>query len=597
MCGSASYGNGCTHPPGAWSAAPTRFQPPRDDGHPAVTARSAALARALRAKSPALHPYSNRIVAIWITGPYTPLDRRGDAGGRHCGQSSFLTRALAAQVDNQLEHDVDGRERSRSARLASFAELSAASSLSADRRRRRAAARERVPERNADRGPTRSQRRRLARRHRPHHPGRLRGIRMTFELLVSTRKGLVIGRSEDRQRWEFSDTHFMGWQIDYAVRDPRNGRHPRRREPHAVGPAHPPFRRRRRHLAGSSSPGVPRRDLQLLRLGSGDGLAAATEEPTKLRSSVSGPSSPAQPPCRVILYAGIDPAALFVSNQRRRFVGADAAHSGSTSTRPMWVPGAAGMTLHHVAIAEDDPQHLYVGISSAGVFESLDGGATWAARNKGCIAEHLPGGRAGGRASVCTRYTSTRRTAIACSSSTTPASTAPMTAAHSGSPIHEGLPGEFGFASTIDPANPDAFYVIPLQFDQARVPADGDLRVYRTRDAGTSWEPLGDGLPDGHVLQGVYRQALTNDGVTELRPVWVSTSEPAAGTCTRRTTAASNGPRSWTTWRRSRRSAAPRSASSIKRVGRPASDLPLHEHRHDDVHEGVVAHRADHPGA
>ena len=47
---------------------------------------------------------------------------------------------------------------------------------------------------------------------------------MTYELLVSTRKGLLIGTSDDRAAWDFGDTHFAGWQVDYAVRDPRHGR-------------------------------------------------------------------------------------------------------------------------------------------------------------------------------------------------------------------------------------------------------------------------------------------------------------------------------------------------------------------------------------
>ena len=81
--------------------------------------------------------------------------------------------------------------------------------------------------------------------------------------------------------------------------------------------------------------------------------------------------------------------------------------------------------------------------------------------------------------------------------------------------IGAGLPGEFGFASTIDPNDGDTFYVIPLHEDQARVPAEGKLRVYRTADAGETWQPLSDGLPQEHVLQGVYRQALCNDATAD----------------------------------------------------------------------------------
>lgn len=43
-------------------------------------------------------------------------------------------------------------------------------------------------------------------------------------LLVSTRKGLLVGRSSaGRSEWEWSGLQFSGWVIDYTVRDPRSG--------------------------------------------------------------------------------------------------------------------------------------------------------------------------------------------------------------------------------------------------------------------------------------------------------------------------------------------------------------------------------------
>ena len=38
-------------------------------------------------------------------------------------------------------------------------------------------------------------------------------------------------------------------------------------------------------------------------------------------------------------------------------------------------------------------------------------------------------------------------------------------------------------------------YIVPIQSDEFRVVPEAKLRVYRTRDAGQSWEPLTDGLP------------------------------------------------------------------------------------------------------
>jgi len=41
-------------------------------------------------------------------------------------------------------------------------------------------------------------------------------------------------------------------------------------------------------------------------------------------------------------------------------------------------------------INRDNSDHIYVGISCAGVFETLDGGLTWEPKNKGLKADFLP---------------------------------------------------------------------------------------------------------------------------------------------------------------------------------------------------------------
>ena len=53
-------------------------------------------------------------------------------------------------------------------------------------------------------------------------------------------------------------------------------------------------------------------------------------------------------------------------------------------------------------------------------------------------------------------------------------------------PIMAGLPADFGFPLVVDPADPDSAFVIPLIADADRVTPDGRLRVFHTRDAGAS---------------------------------------------------------------------------------------------------------------
>lgn len=49
-----------------------------------------------------------------------------------------------------------------------------------------------------------------------------------------------------------------------------------------------------------------------------------------------------------------------------------------------------------------------------------------------------------------------------------------------------------------------------------RMPRDGALAVYRTRDAGTSWTALTHGLPQHDFHQSIYRQALATDTLHPL---------------------------------------------------------------------------------
>jgi hypothetical protein len=48
---------------------------------------------------------------------------------------------------------------------------------------------------------------------------------LAYELLICTRKGLLIGRSNaDRSQWELGAPQFLGQQVDFARRDLRDGR-------------------------------------------------------------------------------------------------------------------------------------------------------------------------------------------------------------------------------------------------------------------------------------------------------------------------------------------------------------------------------------
>ncbi|MEZ5319344.1 MAG: hypothetical protein R2752_18230 [Vicinamibacterales bacterium] len=77
--------------------------------------------------------------------------------------------------------------------------------------------------------------------------------------------------------------------------------------------------------------------------------------------------------------------------------------------------------------------------------------------------------------------------------------------------IANGVPSDFGFAMAMDPHDADTVYIVPIESDMFRCTPEGKLRVYRTRDAGASWEPLTGGLPQEQALETILRDGMSTD--------------------------------------------------------------------------------------
>jgi len=69
---------------------------------------------------------------------------------------------------------------------------------------------------------------------------------------------------------------------------------------------------------------------------------------------------------------------------------------------------------------------------------------------------------------------------------------------------------KIGFPVVVHPHEPDTVYVFPLGGGDGRYPPDAKARVWRSQDAGKSWEALGEGLPDQFYV-GVMRDAMSAD--------------------------------------------------------------------------------------
>ncbi|HRQ22407.1 MAG TPA: hypothetical protein PLF42_03170, partial [Anaerolineales bacterium] len=77
--------------------------------------------------------------------------------------------------------------------------------------------------------------------------------------------------------------------------------------------------------------------------------------------------------------------------------------------------------------------------------------------------------------------------------------------------IGEGkLPTRFGFPIVVHPAEPKTIYVVPEESDEFHISIDGKLAVWRSRDAGESWQKMTKGLPKTAYVD-VLREAMATD--------------------------------------------------------------------------------------
>lgn len=218
-----------------------------------------------------------------------------------------------------------------------------------------------------------------------------------------------------------------------------------------------------------------------------------------------------------VLWAGVAPAALFRSEDGGRTWSINRG-LWNVPGREKWNPGAGGLCLHSISTWPGDPEKLAVGISAAGVWITEDRGETWQRGFDGLVPRYIPDDAREGAADLCVHnmHRSPQRPErlfLQFHGGVYRSDDAGSSWIDIGS--DGGLPSDFGFPLAIDPRDPDRAFVIPLRGDFDRVTPDGKVRVYETTDAGETWRPLGNGLPDEAYLT-VLRQALAQDGEDPL---------------------------------------------------------------------------------
>jgi photosystem II stability/assembly factor-like uncharacterized protein len=212
------------------------------------------------------------------------------------------------------------------------------------------------------------------------------------------------------------------------------------------------------------------------------------------------------------LYAGGDPGVLFES----RDGGASFELNRGLwehPSRSSWQPGGGGLCLHSIVTWPGEPDRLAVAISAAGVWLTDDRGATWRRGNEGLVPRYLPEDAPDDEIALCVH--SLNRSASQPERMFMQFHGGVYRSDDAGetwNDVASGLPSDFGFPLALDPADAGSAYVIPLTADTDRVTPDGKVRVYETRDAGASWAPRGEGLPPAHAYLTILRQAFHQAG-------------------------------------------------------------------------------------
>lgn len=314
-----------------------------------------------------------------------------------------------------------------------------------------------------------------------------------FVVLVGTSKGAFILRSNSqRRRWDVGGPYFHGHSVYALAYDGRGNQ-------------------RRIWAASSSFWGT------LLRSSDDFGKSWTNPQQAPIRFPADTGTSlkniwqitlgrPEEPNR---LYCGVEPAALFESQ--------DAGQTWSLVRglfdhphRPRWMPGNGGLALHTILLDPSNQQRMYVGISSGGVYRTEDGGQSWTAQNRGIRALFMPEKYPDFGQCVHKMALHPARPERLFLQNHWGIYRSDDCGEH-WTDIANGVPSDFGFPIVIHPRDPDCVYAVPVESEEFRCACDGRLRVYRTRNAGASWEALMRGLPQKRAYETVLRDAMTTD--------------------------------------------------------------------------------------
>ena len=321
-----------------------------------------------------------------------------------------------------------------------------------------------------------------------------------MKLLVATAKGLIVFEQKNND-WQVSTVHFMGLPVSMIYVDERT-------QTWWVGLPH---RHWGQKLHRSTDGGKTWEQVATPRYPGNIPLKNGKSASLKLIwcMASAGSDKPNE------LWLGTEPGGLFHSkNNGDSWDLVESLWQHRVASDLWFGAGKDEPFIHSIVINPLNSNHLYIAVSCAGVYESMDYGATWQPRNVGLKATYLPNpdaeiGHDPHLLLACAEDPSVLWQQNHCGI---------FRSENGGKNWNDvsdknGL-ANYGFALAIDLKNPNRAWVIPALSDEMRIPKDLALCVCRTEDAGQTWQVLREGLPQNHCFDIVFRHAFAIDNQT-----------------------------------------------------------------------------------
>ena len=315
-------------------------------------------------------------------------------------------------------------------------------------------------------------------------------------LLLGTAKGLIVYRKTNGV-WNYYQDDFLGIPVSVAVTDPHSGNWWVCLDHRHWGPKLQYSSDQGKSWIEVDAPRYPE-DVEIK-----DGVRATLHYIWIIAFGVD-PGT---------IFLGTEPGGLFVSHDSGNHFELVRPLWDHPSRPEHWFGGGRNYAgIHSVVIDPNDRNHFYIGVSCAGVFETVDNGSTWEVRNQGLRADYLPNpevevGHDPHFIMVCESEPNVMWQQNHCGIfRSTDAGT------NWEDVTDDQNRGRYGFAIGIDHHDPLKAWVVPATSDSQRIAVDRSLFVMHTKDGGQTWVEQREGLPQRNCFDIVLRHALDIQG-------------------------------------------------------------------------------------